>query len=188
MKRLAVLTVGKTHSGKSTFARALDQQLTGAVVIDQDNHAAFLNDHYKPLLKQTGPNIIKFSITETIVNYAIEHTQRHLILCNGNRYQQARTILLARLKHAGFVTLLVNFCIPDAVLADRIARSTRSKNIFRTANSFEEVFARQSAQGVEQGVVAPLSAEADYYFEIHRSDDYLGVIDMVVKLAQKQDV
>lgn len=42
MKRLVVITVGKTHSGKSTFAQALEQQLHESLVIDQDNHAEFL--------------------------------------------------------------------------------------------------------------------------------------------------
>jgi len=48
MKRFVIITVGKTHSGKTTFARELEDQLNHSVVIDQDNHAeAIQTDHVK---------------------------------------------------------------------------------------------------------------------------------------------
>lgn len=46
MKRLAILTIGKTHSGKSTFAKILNSNLLNSLVIDQDHHAEFLNNYY----------------------------------------------------------------------------------------------------------------------------------------------
>ena len=49
MRRLVIMTVGKTHSGKTTFAKELESVLQQAVVIDQDNHAEFINSHYKKL-------------------------------------------------------------------------------------------------------------------------------------------
>ena len=45
MKRLVVITVGKTHSGKSTFARDLERELENSFVLDQDNHAEFINTY-----------------------------------------------------------------------------------------------------------------------------------------------
>ncbi|CAG9614046.1 hypothetical protein BACCIP111899_03273 [Bacillus rhizoplanae] len=49
MKRLVIITVGKTHSGKTTFARALEKELNNSSVMDQDNHAEFINTFYKNL-------------------------------------------------------------------------------------------------------------------------------------------
>lgn len=43
MKRVVVITVGKTHSGKTTFAKNLERQLHNSVVIDRDNQAEFIN-------------------------------------------------------------------------------------------------------------------------------------------------
>ncbi len=43
MKRLVIMTVGKTHSRKTTFARLLEQELGNSFVMDQDNHAEFIN-------------------------------------------------------------------------------------------------------------------------------------------------
>ena len=54
MNRFVIMTVGKTHSGKTTFAKALEKELVNSVVVDQDNHAEFLHTHYKKLLPQQG--------------------------------------------------------------------------------------------------------------------------------------
>lgn len=71
MKRLVIITVGKTHSGKTTFGRTLEQKMPNSLVIDQDNHAEFINTYYKTLLPKQGHNTIKFAITQTIVDYAV---------------------------------------------------------------------------------------------------------------------
>ncbi|WP_318837459.1 ATP-binding protein [Psychrobacillus glaciei] len=47
MNRLVIMTVGKTHSGKTTFAKALEEQISNSIVIDQDNHAEFLHTYYQ---------------------------------------------------------------------------------------------------------------------------------------------
>ncbi len=59
MNRFVIITVGKTHSGKTTFAKKLEKQLCNSIVIDQDNHAEFINTFYKKLLPKHGPNTIK---------------------------------------------------------------------------------------------------------------------------------
>ena len=55
MKRFVIMTVGKTHSGKTTFAKSLEQVLDNALIIDQDNHAEFINTFYKSLIARKGP-------------------------------------------------------------------------------------------------------------------------------------
>lgn len=70
MKRIFIITVGKTHSGKTTFANSLKRVLNNSIVIDQDNHAEFINTFYKKPLPKQGANTIKYAITQTIVDYA----------------------------------------------------------------------------------------------------------------------
>lgn len=41
MNRLVIMTVGITHSGKTTFAKELESVLQQAVVIDQDNKSSY---------------------------------------------------------------------------------------------------------------------------------------------------
>src|SRR4051794_21828348 len=111
MNRLVIMTVGKTHSGKTTFAKTLEQQLSRSLVIDQDNQAEFINTYYKALLKKQGPNKIKYAISQTIVDYAIDETDFHLILCNSNRSRSGRLDLLESFHEKGFISILVHFDI-----------------------------------------------------------------------------
>ena len=182
MKRLVVVTVGKTHSGKTTFARALERQLHPSVVTDQDNHAEFINTHYKALLPKQGANTIKYAITQTVVDYAINQTDFHLILCNANRSRKGRSDLLSKFYDQSFTSVLVHFSIPDEILKARIAESKRSTIVFRTASSFAEVLARQQDEA-EDDWAAPTESEADRYFTIKSSDEVQAVIEKITKLA-----
>ena len=106
MDRLVVMTVGKTHSGKTTFAKELESVLQQSIVIDQDNHAEFINQHYKKLRPIEGPNTLKFSVTDTIVNYATEQSNFHIILSNSNLNKSGRANVLQYFHNKGFKVLL----------------------------------------------------------------------------------
>ena len=155
MKRLVIMTVGKTHSGKTTFAKALEKELFNSFVMEQDNHAEFINTFYKKLQPKQGPNTLKHAISQLIVDYAIKNTDLHLIVCNSNRSQKSRLNLLENLFTKNqFVRILVNFDIPDDVLQARVTQSERSTNIFRGAYSnFEEVLIRQQAESLNEDIV-----------------------------------
>ena len=184
MKRFVIITVGKTHSGKTTFAKSLEQQLDNSLVIDQDNHAEFINTYYKTLLPKEGPNIIKYAVSQTIVEYAINRTDFHLILCNANRGRKARLDLLAHFHTKGFISILVNFDVPNHVLQARVANSQRSKTIFRSASSFEEVLIRQQAESQKGDVTAPIEGEADHFFVIKNTDDAQSVTREIVNIVE----
>jgi adenylate kinase family enzyme len=184
MKRLVVTTVGKTHSGKTTFAKELEQYLHNSVVIDRDDQAEFINTYYKTLLPKQGTNILKNAISRTIVVYAVNETNFHLILCNSYRSRKGRLDLLERFHQKGFVSILVNFDIPDHILQTRIANSQRSTHIFRTASSFEEVLKRQQAESHNDDVMAPIKGEADYLFEIMDGNEVHSVIQEITNIAQ----
>lgn len=178
-KRIVIMTVGKTHSGKTTFAKTLEKNLTNSVVIDQDNHAAFLNTYYKPLLPKTANNKLKYGLTQMIVDYAVKETNCHLILCNSNRDISGRKKFLTYYKSLGFSTIVVYFDIPEVVLLERVKASERSTSILRTALNFEEVLNRQN----EEEVTDPSDEEGDYLFVIQNTEDVQTVIQEIVRLA-----
>jgi adenylate kinase family enzyme len=184
MKRLVIITVGKTHSGKTTFAKALEQQLNNSLLIDQDNHAEFINTFYKALLPKQGPNTIKNAITQTIVEYAVNKTNFHVILCNSNRAHKSRLDLLTHFHNKGFISILVNFDIPDHVLQVRVAKSQRSTTVFRSASTFEEVLTRQQAESHKGDVTAPIEGEADHLFVIKNTDEVQSVTRRIVNIAK----
>lgn len=178
------MTVGKTHSGKTTFAKELEKELDNSIVIDQDNHAEFINTYYKSLQPIQGPNKLKYTITRSIVDYAVDQTDAHLILCNSNRSRKGRMDLLAHFQNQGFTTIIVSFEIPDSILQARIAHSQRSTVIFRSASNFEEVLLRQQAEDFKGDVSAPAEGEADYLFVMKDTDDVRNVCQKIVDIAQ----
>ncbi|ANP82087.1 MULTISPECIES: ATP-binding protein [Bacillus] len=186
MKRLVIIRVGKTHSGKTTFARALEKELPHSFVMDQDNQAEFINTHYEKLQPAKGPNTFKHGLSKFIVDYAKEHSNLHLIISNSNRSKNGRLYLLNELfPQNEYVRILVHFDIPDDVLYERVARSTRSTNIFRGGYSnFKEVLDRQRAESQHEDVVDPIENEADYLFVIRNSKDVNSTIKEIVHLAK----
>lgn len=187
MKRLIIITVGKTHSGKTTFAKELEKELPNSFIMDQDNQAEFINTHYEKLQPTEGSNILKHGLSKFIVDYAKEHTNSHLIICNSNRSLNGRMYLLNELfKKEEYIRVLVHFDIPDDVLYERVALSKRSTNIFReNYSSFKEVLHRQQVESLHEDVVDPIENEADYLFVIRNSKDVNSTILKIVHLAKE---
>lgn len=185
MKRLVILTVGKTHSGKTIFARELERELNNFFVMDQDNHADFVNYFYKKLQPKKGPNTLKHAISKLIVDYAKEHTDLHLVICNSNRSQKGRSYLLNELFNKDeYVRVLVHFDISDEILLERVTNSQRSTSIFRGHYSnFEEVLVRQQAESLEEDIVDPVEGEADHLFVINNNEKVDSVIKEIAHIA-----
>ncbi|WRP05175.1 AAA family ATPase [Rossellomorea aquimaris] len=186
MTRLAIMTVGKTHSGKTTFAKCLEEQLLNSVVIDQDTHAEFVNTFYKNLLPMNGPNTLKYAVSRTIVDYAMDETSFHLILCNSNLSRSGRLKLLEHFNQKGLITILVHMDIPEQVLQARVANSDRSTAIFRSATTFEEVLNRQQTDGYFKDAAAPGEGEADYLYVIKHPDELENVIGKIINVSHSR--
>lgn len=179
MERLVVMTVGKTHSGKTTFAKELESVLQQAIVIDQDNHAEFINEHYKKLRPIEGPNTLKFSVTDAIVNYATEQSNFHIILSNSNLNKSGRAKVLRYFHNKEFKSIIVYFDLPDDLLKDRVIRTQRSKAIFRSASSFLEVLERQE----NLLEIQPSKDEANYIFIIKDPNNTAEVIQQIIAIT-----
>lgn len=183
MKRLVIMTVGKTHSGKTTFARELEQELDNSLVMDQDNQAEFINMFYNKLQPKQGPNTLKHAMSRLLVKYAIEQTDFNLIICNSNRSRTGRFSLFEQLfPTADFIRVLVHFDIPDHVLQSRVRHSERSTKIFRSASNFEEVLIRQQA---DSNAIDPIEGEADYLFVIKDNEEVNGVIQSILHIGRE---
>ena len=183
MSRLVIMTVGKTHSGKSTFAKLLEKKLANSVVIDQDTHAEFLKTNYQRLLPKSGTNHIKHALTKTIVEYAIQHTDCHLIISNANLNQQSRMEWLNYYHLQGFVTVLVHIDSPDQELKKRIANTRRNSLRLRTATSYMEVLTRQNKQIMNGDMKIPTLEEADYLLTIANVEEVEKTIQEIINVS-----
>lgn len=184
MKRLVIITVGKTHSGKTTFAKALEKELENSFVMDQDYNAEFINTFYKKLQPTEGPNTLKHSISKLIIEYAKEQTNLHFIISNSNRSRKDRSYLLDDLfNKKEFIRIIVHFDIPDEVLYERVSNSQRSTSIFRGPyTNFKEILIRQLTESIKEEV--PTESEADYLLVIKDNEDINSVIKKIVFISQ----
>ncbi|ETT63035.1 hypothetical protein C173_22107 [Paenibacillus sp. FSL R7-277] len=183
MKRLAILTVGKTHSGKTTFARELERCLPESVVIDRDDLAGFINTRYESLLPKQGANTLKDALTRTLVDYAVHESEKHIIMCNNYSNREGRLRMLDWFHQKGLVSVLVYFNLPDELLYSRIASSERSTAILRKSKSFDVVLTRQIAD-LQKGHAEPSTErESEYLFVINDSDEVPGTIQKIVQIA-----
>lgn len=183
MKRLLIMTIGNTHGGKTTFAQALEKRMTNSIVVDQDNHAEILQTYYPALVPKQGPNTIKHALTQTIIDYAVNETDCHIIMCNSNRNYHDRLNLLVFYREKGFDTILVNFDIPVHILEERIRKSQKSINVIRTASSFQEVLAQQN-KTKQDNLNVPTISEADHFIVIKEADDTETVVSKIIEISQ----
>lgn len=181
MKRIAVITVGITHSGKTTFAKSLERHLPDSVVVDRDNLAEFINAHYSVLVPKHGTNTLKNVLTRAIVDYVINQTHLHIIQCSANRARQGRLDLLQRVHQKGLISVIVNFEIPDRILRERIAASKRNTSVIRTRSNFEEVL---DMQQTDSDGATPTEGEAHHLFAITHGGEVQSVIEGIMKIAQ----
>ncbi|MBW4840674.1 MAG: ATP-binding protein [Paenibacillaceae bacterium] len=184
MNRFVIMTVGMTHSGKTTFATELEKVMQqDAVVIDQDNHAEFINKHYMKLRPSEGPNMLKFSITNTIVAYAVEHSHMHILLSNSNLHEPSRRKVLRYFQEKGFQRILVYFELPYKLLEERVEKTQRHHKVFRNASSFSEILQRQ--RGSQQDRPGP--EEAEYLFVIKDPCDFPVIIGQIQDLCMDNE-
>ena len=184
MRRFVIITVGKTHSGKTTFARLLENKLEDTIVMDQDIHAELINKYYKKLQPKTGPNTLKHAISKLIVDYTVVNTNYHLIISNSNRSIHDREYLLKELfPKDNFIRIIVHFNIPDHILLARVENSNRNTNIFRGATSFKQVLTRQQEESNRDDIVDPTEKEADYLFVVKDGMEVEAVIGKIVRIA-----
>ncbi|MFD2829503.1 ATP-binding protein [Corticicoccus populi] len=186
MKRLAVVTVGMTHSGKSSFAEKLESRLDNSFVLDQDNHAAFINTYYQKLQPKNGTNTLKHSITDLLTDYAIVNTDLHFITCSSNLVKKGRTYLLETFYNKElFTRILVYFDIPHDILKNRVKNSVRNTNIFRgDYTNFEQVLTRQINENYLTDA-QPSAEEADYLFVVKNNDEVDSIIKEIIAIAEK---
>ena len=139
--------------------------------------------NYQALVPKYGPNRLKYNISETVIDYAITQTDVHIILCNAYRSRAGRTKLFGTFRAHSFTTVLVDFDLPDEVLDARVAATTRSTDVLRSASSFAEVLARHRAESGKGDVIPPEVGEADFMFRLEHSQEVPSVIDQILELT-----
>lgn len=189
-KDVLIMTVGKTHSGKTTFARKINDILPNSVVLESDVISVFLREnfpliHFSSVNREFGRKFdfekpqLKYAILKTILTFSLENGFR-IILSNSNSIKKARAQVIKLIRSYGTKVIMVYFNIPEEVLLKRIKKAGRSTAVLNSSKNFRELLTKKQRVIFE----APNKDEADYFFEIKREKDIPLILDKIRNIGK----
>jgi len=182
------MTVGKTHSGKTTFGRELAKRLGPCCLLDSDKVADFLKGEYPDLYKSdrdedsgqpTRGYYLKLAVVAEVYKAALQ-TSLPIIFTTSNAKRRVRQEIIRLAKDNNRSTIIVHFNIADDILVERINNSQRLKGNQAEIQSFNHFLANIQTHNFD----VPTAAEADYYFEIIDNDSLCAVMEQALILLR----
>jgi len=178
--------VGKTHSGKTTFGKELEEKING-IVIQTDPITLFLKNEYYVNLDQDHEHdgsfsepSLKVKIFNVILEHIIKLGKLTPILTNSNMHQKMRTQSIERLQNGGYQVIGVYLNLPENILNDRVDRSNKSTDVLNVTKDFHALIIKQRKIFIE-----PRENEFDYFFEINSDEIYNEVEEKIINLINK---
>lgn len=182
------MTVGKTHSGKTTFGKKLAQKIKNHILIDNDQITEFLKDEYSNLYNsdflensnQLSPGfILKKELIAVILKNAFK-TNLIVISTGANSTKKLRKNLSDLARKSGRKVIIIYFNLDEKILLDRIDKGGRSKKCLYHSKDFRDLLLNKQALRFESAS----EKEADYFFEIKKVADTKEVFEKVLKLLK----
>ncbi len=180
------MTVGKTHSGKTTFAQKLHKKLPAFSLVETDDIVPFLRDHVPEILaheKNRGHVLDATTLRSSIGRLMIETALSYgisLIIPNGHITKKARDQKREIAKKYRAKIIYVSFELPKPILEKRIRTSERPTSPLNISKNYQEVLDRQ-----QEIFEAPIQKEADYFFTIKKVSDTAKVINNVLAIVHE---
>jgi predicted kinase len=180
------MTIGKTHSGKTTFGRELAQRIEPCCLLDFDEVAEFLKDKYPNLYSHdyqegtyelTSGYHLKIAVMLEVYKFALK-TDLPIVFTSANATKQIRQEISRLAKESGRTTILVYFNFSDKILLKRIKSGQRFGDDKNKINIFVNFLTNIQNRRFE----IPNQAEADYYFEVNEDIISQQVIERILAL------
>lgn len=184
-----IMTVGKTHAGKTTFGKKIANKINNFCLLDSDEIAEFLKDKY-PLLYNQDHSLnsnelvpgyyLKRAILLEVYKQALK-TNLTIISTSANSTKKIRTKIKGMLKKEGRKLIIIYFNVSEEVLMKRIGASNRSRKCLYYSKDFVDLLVNKQGHRFE----APDKREADYFFEIKDDVSSKKVFNEVLNLIKK---
>lgn len=183
------MTVGKTHSGKTTFGKKIAKKLKRVCLLDSDEIAEFLKDKYPGLYdndfvkdsNELAPGYhLKRMVLLDIYKQALK-TNLPIISTSANSTKKIRTEARSFAKKSGRKVIMVYFNLPETLLVSRIKESKRSQKCLYHSKNFIDLLVNKQKQRFE----APNKREADHFLEITDEASETKVFKEIMKLLKE---
>ncbi len=187
--KYSVLTIGKTHSGKTTFGKMLSEQIPDLTTIETDPIGILLNEHYAPLSedkvhdgKFRSPSL-KYKLFIDMIQHAIL-LQQNVLLTNSNMHAMSRAELEQLFHDAGYKVIFVYLNLPSSLLKERTDSSSRSTAVLKTSNSYSELLDKQE----ENRFSEPKGSEGDLFITIKNPKGIPKTIEQLSSVLRAEDL
>lgn len=180
-KRFLIMTVGKTHSGKTTFARKIMKILPNSFILESDVISLFLRKnfslmHLSSINREIGRNFdfnkpqLQYGIFKTILSFSLKNGF-NAILSNSNTRKEARKDLIKFVRKYGIKVIMAYFNISEEILIERIKKANKSTAVLNSSKDFYVLLEKQ-----RKIFEPPDKKEADYFFEIKDEEDISKIL------------
>ena len=176
--------IGKTHSGKTTFAKELEGIKKDILVLEADPVALFMRENF-PKLRELDDkehsgifkNVsLKYRLFLLLIEFSMSFG-RTIILSNSNMYERGRKLVFRLVKKYDYKIIGVYFNFPEEFLINRIKKSKRTTKILRVSKDFNELIINQRTR-----MQAPNSKNFDEFYIIKSEDDLIKVKNNLIKI------
>lgn len=183
-----VMTVGKTHSGKTTFGIELAKKLKNACILDFDMLVEFFKTAYpwlydcknfKTTKDENESHYLSLKVRNLILKQSFK-TSLPIVFTNVNSLKILRSAACKLAHKYGKRVIMVYFNRPEKILLDRIKNSNRSKICLTRSKDFTDLLLNRQSKVFEP----PTSKEADLFFEIKDEQSLKETKSKILKLIK----
>lgn len=169
-----IMFIGKTHSGKTTFAKELEEINQNLLVLEADPIALFMREHFPKLREMDNKkdfgklkNIsLKYKLFLSLLEFSMSF-DRTIILSNSNMYESGRKLIFSLAQKFNYKIIGVYFDFPEEFLISRIKESKRTTKILRVSKDFNDLIINQRTR-----MQVPNPKDFDKFFVINSENDF----------------
>lgn len=163
-----IMFVGKTHSGKTTFANEIKKEVENVLILEADPIAVFMKEKFPELRENDDREhtgifkeiSLKYKTFLLFLEFALD-LGKPIILSNSNMWLKGRELVFELCKKYNYKVVGVCFDFPEEVLFERAKISERSLNVLRTSKDFNDLIINQRTR-----MQVPDPSEFDIFFTI----------------------
>jgi len=176
--------IGKTHSGKTTFAKELEEIKKDILVLEADPIALFMRENF-PKLRELDDKehsgafknaSLKYRLFLLLLEFSMSFG-RTIILSNSNMYERGRRLVFRLVKKYDYKVIGVYFDFPEEFLISRIQKSKRTTKILSVSKDFNDLIINQRTR-----MQVPDSKDFDLFYTIKSDSGLIKVKDSLIKI------
>ncbi len=184
--KVLIMLIGKTHCGKTTFAKELKGQVANLIILEADPIAVFMKEQFPELRglddQEHNGNFnnvsLKYRTFLLFLEFALS-LGRPIILSNSNMWQKGREMVFDLCKKFGYKAIGLYFDFPEELVLSRAEVSDRSLNVLRTSKSFQDLIINQRSR-----MQPPESSEFETLFTAKSPEELSKIKEDLIKVLK----